>query len=200
MKKEDISKLISKAHREITRRKGKDYSPDVHEIQKWIDNHLKIQKVEPKEAMGASSSGSFEAPLFGKPILKKDINKIHNSNLEEALAGTAMGTYDVPFLGSTPKGRKEPLKISGPDSIKKSRAVKDKNFPKWGGPGGIFIKIKEKCKKFPYCNQGDINAIEVLRESIEQTSKNTGIPKEEIENTIINEIKLIFIDYENQRY
>ena len=104
-----------------------------------------------------------------------------------------MGSYDVPFLGKTPKGRKDPLKIEGPDSIKKSRAVKDKNFPKWGGPGGVFIKIKDKCKKFPYCNQGDINAIEILRESIEQVSKEQGIPKEYLEQLVINEIKQIFI-------
>lgn len=157
----------------------------------------KKKKVESKESTTASSAGSYSAPLFGPTILKRDIHKIHNSNLKEALAGTDAGSYDVPFLGTTPKGRKDPLKIEGPKSMSKSRAVKDKNFPKWGGPGGVFIKIKDKCKKFPYCNQGDINAIEVLRESIEKTSKKTGIPKEEIENIVINEIKLIFIDYEN---
>jgi len=190
---EEISKLISSAHKAITRKKGKEYSPNVHEIQKWIDDYLNTNKTEPKESTSASSSGSFEAPVFGKTILKKDIHKFHNSNLEEALGGTDIGSYDVPFLGSTPKGRKNPLKIGGPDSIKNSRAVKDKNFPKYGGPGGIFIKIKDKCKKFPYCNQGDINAIEILKETINQTSKETGIPKETLEKIIINEIKLIFI-------
>lgn len=155
--------------------------------------YIKLKKIESKESTGASSSGSYSAPLFGGPILKKDISKYHNSNLKEALGGTEMGSYDVPFLGKTPKGRKDPLKIEGPDSIKKSRAVKDKNFPKWGGPGGVFIKIKDKCKKFPYCNQGDINAIEILRESIEQVSKEQGIPKEYLEQLVINEIKQIFI-------
>lgn len=155
--------------------------------------YTKLKKIESKEATGASSSGSYSAPLFGGPILKKDIHKFHNADLKEALGGTEMGSYDVPFLGKTPKGRKDPLKIEGPDSIKKSRAVKDKNFPKWGGPGGIYIKIKDKCKKFPYCNQGDINAIEILRESIEQVSKEHGIPKEYLEQLVINEIKQIFI-------
>jgi hypothetical protein len=113
--------------------------------------------------------------------------------LKEALGGTEMGSYDVPFLGSTPKGRKNPLKIGGPNTIKNSRAVKDKNFPKYGGPGGVYIKIADKCKKFPYCNQGDINAIEILKEAINETSKEIGIPKEVLEEIIINEIKLIFI-------
>lgn len=155
--------------------------------------YTKLKKIESKEATGASSSGAYSAPAFGKTILKRDINKFHNSNLEEALGGTAIGDYDVPFLGSTPKGRKSPLAIGGPESVKKSRAVKDKNFPKWGGPGGIFIKIKDKCKKFPYCNQGDINAIEILREAIDNVSKETGVPREKVEEMIINEIKLIFI-------
>jgi len=155
------------------------------------------KKIESKESTSASSSGSFESPAFSKTILKKDIHKFHNSNLEEALGGTDIGSYDVPFLGATPKGRKNPLKIDGPDSIKKSRAVKDKNFPKWGGPGGVFIKIKDKCKKFPYCNQGDINAIEILRESLDKVSKEKNIPKEDLEKLVINEIKKIFIEYEN---
>ena len=151
------------------------------------------KKSENTESTTASSSGAYSAPAFSGPILKRDIHKFHNSNLSEALGGTEMGSYDVPFLGTTPKGRKNPLKIDGPDSIKKSRAVKDKNFPKWGGPGGIYIKIKEKCKKFPYCNQGDINAIEVLKESIDSVSKKYSIPKELLEEIVINEIKKIFI-------
>lgn len=155
--------------------------------------YTKLKKIESKEATGASSSGAYSAPVFGKTIMKKDIHKFHNSKLDEALGGTEMGSYDVPFLGSTSKGRKNPLSIGGPKTIKKSRAVKDKNFPKWGGPGGIFIKIKDKCKKFPYCNQGDINAIEILKETISDVSKETGVPKKEIENIIINEIQRIFI-------
>jgi hypothetical protein len=158
-----------------------------------INYYNKLKKIESKESTTASSAGAYSAPAFGKTILKRDIHKIHNSNLKEAFAGGDAGSYDVPFLGTTPKGRKNPLKIEGPKSMSKSRAVKDKNFPKWGGPGGVFVKIKEKCKKFPYCNQGDINAIEVLREAITDIQKETGIPRNEIENIVLNEIKLIFI-------
>jgi hypothetical protein len=110
------------------------------------------------------------------------------------MTSDAVGPYDAPFGD----GGKNPLKIGGPESIKKSRAVKDKNFPKYGGPGGIFIKIKEKCKKFPYCNQGDINAIEALemdglKEAIQKASKTYGIPYSEMEKVVLNEINKIFI-------
>jgi hypothetical protein len=195
--RDDIKGLINQAHKSITRKKGKDYSPTVHEIQKWIDDYLSDeskQKTEPKESTGADSSGSFEASFGGKPI-KKKINKIHNMDIDEVTSSSSSGQYDAPF-GS---GSKNPLKINGEKSIKQSRAVKDKNFPKWGGPEGVFIKVKEKCKKFPYCNQGDINAIELLEsteliESVKNVSKKTGIPYSEIEKLVINEINKIFIE------
>lgn len=151
------------------------------------------KKQETKEMTGADSSGSYVGPM-SITLKKKDISKIHNwDSLKESLEASSSGEYDVPFLGTTSKGRKNPLGIEGPESLKKSRAVKDKKFPKWGGPGGVFIKIKDKCKKFPYCNQGDINAIEILRESIESVSKEMGIPRTEIEKIVLNEINKIFI-------
>lgn len=167
--------------------------------------YTKLKKMETKESMGADAAGAFDGPAFGgKTILKRDIHKLHNfmesEEVIEAADASSSGSYDVPLFGGT-KGRKNPLSIGGPKSIKTSRAVKDKNFPKWGGPGGIFIKIKEKCKKYPYCNQGDINAIELLEieelnEAIRENSKKTGLPYKELESIVINEIKQIFIDYE----
>ena len=163
-------------------------------------------KTETKESMGAGSSGSFEGPVFSDVVLKKDIHKFHNSNLKEqqeemgeATDASSSGGYDVPLFGSSPKGRRNPLKIDGPDSIYKGRAVKDKKFPKWGGPGGVFVKIKEKCKKFPYCNQGDTGALEFIKEdeeivqAITETSKKYGIPYKEMEKIVLNEINKIFI-------
>jgi ADP-ribose pyrophosphatase YjhB (NUDIX family) len=59
-------------------------------------------------------------------------------------------------------------------------------------PGGKFMKVKEKCKKFPYCNQGDINAIELweddelVKESIFELSNEMNI-SENLINKIIKE-------------
>jgi hypothetical protein len=153
--------------------------------------------------MGADSAGAFEGPAFGgTKVIKRKLNKLHNFNEQEeevveATDASSSGSYDVPLFGGT-KGRKNPLSIGGPESIKSSRAVKDKNFPKWGGPGGVFIKIKEKCKKYPYCNQGDIHALELLEieelnEAVKNISIKRGLPYEEVEKMIINQIKQIFI-------
>jgi len=156
--------------------------------------HCQGKKKETKESMGADSAGAFVGPTLGGIIKKKDLYKFGNFkkyNVDEATDASSSGQYDVPFGD----GGKNPLKINGPESIKKSRAVKDKNFPKWGGPGGIFIKIKEKCKKYPYCNQGDINAIELLeiKNEVVEISQKFGIPYKEMEKIVLNEINKIFI-------
>lgn len=44
---DDVKDLIYKAHDAITRRKGKDYAPDVHELQAWIDNYMDQQDSNP---------------------------------------------------------------------------------------------------------------------------------------------------------
>jgi len=171
----------------------------------WVVDMTKKKKEEVKET-GADSSGSFSGPLFGKSkVVKRPISSIPNLNLteeeeiKEVTAGDA-GQFDVPAFGKTTKGgRKNPLKIDGPKSIYKGRAVTDKNFPKWGGPDSVFVKIKEKCKKFPYCDQGNTGAIEFiheddeLQESIKEVSKKYGIPHKDVENIVLNEINKIFI-------
>ena len=171
----------------------------------WVVDMTKKKKEEVKET-GADSSGSFSGPLFGKSkVIKRPISSIPNLNLseeeeiKEVTAGDA-GQFDVPAFGKTTKGgRRNPLKIDGPKSIYKGRAVTDKNFPKWGGPDSVFVKIKEKCKKFPYCDQGNTGAIEFiheddeLQESIKEISKKYGIPHKDVENIVLNEINKIFI-------
>jgi hypothetical protein len=53
-------------------------------------------------------------------------------------------------------------------------------------PGGGFVKIKKKCTKFPYCNQGDINNVKIsknesVKNAIKQVASKIGVS----ENTII---------------
>jgi hypothetical protein len=184
-KEEDVSEKWSQKYKDsIDCNNPKGFSQKAH-----CQGKLKR---DTKESMGADSSGSFEAPLKNTPIVKRKINKIHNfeSDLDEATDSSSSGQYDVSFSS----GRSNPLKINGPDSIKTSRAVKDKNFPKYGGPGGVFVKVKEKCKKYPYCNQGDIKSLEFfekegLVESAKNVSNKTGIPYKIVEKLILNEIK-----------
>jgi hypothetical protein len=150
-------------------------------------------KTEPKESMGADAAGSFSGNAFSGKGSK--VTKLHNAerDIKEVTDASSSGAYDAPF-GS---GSKNPLKIDGVKSIKNSRAVKDKNFPKWGGPESVYVQVKEKCKKFPYCN-GDINALELLEvnglvESVKEVANEYDIPYKEMEKIVLNEIKKIFI-------
>lgn len=207
--KVDVEKLTKeflkgvKVEMEHTNNKNKASEIAMDHLYEDPKYYTKLKKVETNET-DASSSGSFEGgSALGKFMTKREIYKLHNANLkeeeeiDEITDSSSSGSYDVPFLGKTPKGRRNPLKIDGPKSIKKSRAVSDPKFPKWGGPKGVFIKVKEKCKKFPYCNQG-IDAIELLEDDnikkyIIEVSKNMGIPYKEIEKIVLNEINKIFI-------
>jgi 8-oxo-dGTP pyrophosphatase MutT (NUDIX family) len=62
---EDVKELIYKAHDAITRRKGKDYAPDVHELQAWVDNHLAQQDAEVDEAKKTDFSKEKKSGLHG---------------------------------------------------------------------------------------------------------------------------------------
>ena len=173
----------------------------------WVVDMTKKKEKEEVKETGADSSGSFEGSAFGGDgdVIKRKISKIPNfepneQELGEVTDSSSSGAFDVPAFGkSTSGGRRDPLKIDGPDSIYKGRAVKDKNFPKWGGPDSVFVKVKEKCKKFPYCNQGNTGAIEYVNEDkeiqqiINEISKTYGLPRKQVENIVLNEIKDIFI-------
>jgi hypothetical protein len=61
-------------------------------------------------------------------------------------------------------------------------------------PGGQFVSVKKECKTFPYCNQGDIKALNITKkpkknamyEAIENVSKKTGLTTEQIKNILID--------------
>ena len=158
------------------------------------------KKKETKET-DCSSAGAYEAPFGGKAaVIKRPISNIPNYVNEATDSAVSAGAaFDVPFGGGGIKGRRDPLKIDGPKSIYKNRAVKDKKFPRFGGPDAVFVKIKEKCKKFPYCNQGDQGNLEFLHEdqefkdAISKAAEMYGIPYSDVEKIVINEIKKIFI-------
>ena len=61
-------------------------------------------------------------------------------------------------------------------------------------PGGQFVTIKKKCKKFPYCNQGDIKALKlyenkIVKSVISKISKEHDISENVIKSIIQYEIE-----------
>jgi len=127
--------------------------------------------------------------------LKKIEGKRHKKETKEATTSSSVGAYDAPF--GSPK--KDPLKIekSIDSAYKKLRSVKDPKFPKLGGPGSTFVKVKDKCKKFPYCNQGDIKALEffennLVKEGIKNISKRYNLNEDYIKGVILENTNIYY--------
>jgi hypothetical protein len=147
------------------------------------------KKKETTEATGSGSSGSYVGPVFGgdnefwersrreTPKLKEsDIEKVET---KEATTTGSSGGYESPSMWA------------------KSTKKKD-----WGPsrktqiPGGGFVKIKKKCTKFPYCNQGDINNVKIsknesVKEAIKNVSRKTGVSENVIKTILEHEYEKI---------
>jgi hypothetical protein len=113
---------------------------------------LKTESEEFDEAAGSGSAGGYVGPLSeeeycdvcDKTKSECSCDEIKKVEATEATGSSSSGSYE------------------GPSFLAKSQKKKD-----WRGAakplykGGKFVKIKNKCQKFPYCNQGDINALKL---------------------------------------
>lgn len=127
-----------------------------------------VKKQENTEATGSGSSGAYSGPVFGgndefwersrseTPKLKEsDVEKVE---AKEATTTGSSGGYETPAMWAKSTSKKD----WGP-----SRKTQYK--------GGSFVKVKKKCTKFPYCNQGDINALKLSKnESVKDAIKNVA--------------------------
>ena len=119
----------------------------------------------------------FKAPkltMFSDEEPKKK-QKTHKVETKEATGSGSAGAYVTPAAWA------------------KSTKKKD-----WRGksktlfPGGKFVQVKKKCKTFPYCNQGDVNALNFSNESqidkvINKMSKKYNISEDYIKKLILKE-------------
>jgi hypothetical protein len=172
----DIHDMIPMLKKQLN--KGTMFDKDLKKDEK------KPKKKETKEATGSGSSGAFVGPVFGgddefwerskseNPKLEEQVEKVE---AKEATTTGSSGAYESPSMWA------------------KSTKKKD-----WGPsrktqiPGGGFVKIKKKCTKFPYCNQGDINNVKIsknesVKEAIKNVSKKTGISENVIKTILEHE-------------
>ena len=182
---------------------NKDY------IDYLIFEALKSKKEENTEATGASSAGAFTGPAFSmfakddvarSEYKKPKVKVVRENNIceecgetekectcpkkveaKEATGSSSVGAYDTPgfqdvnMKGNTLKG-------------------KGRSWKKPQVPGGDFVSVKDRCKTFPYCNQGDIDSLHIgkkpkqnrMYESIQNISKKTGLSESKIKNIILS--------------
>ena len=83
---------------------------------------------------------------------------------------------------------------SGPAFGAKSMKPKDwRGASKTQIPGGAFVQVKNKCKSFPYCNQGDINALKLtksptVRKKAKKLAEQYGVDESVIMSILIEEV------------
>ena len=123
------------------REKIKDhYLKEPGELKAFLRSILdsKGKKTEPKEVTSTGgSSGSYET-LFSRKETKKVETK-------EATSTASSGSYESPAVWAKSMGKKH---------WRNAKA----NYM----PGAKRVQVKKKCKKFPYCNQGDIGALNIF--------------------------------------
>jgi hypothetical protein len=147
----------------------------------------KKKKSEAKEATGSGASGAFVGPVGFDPdsdFVKRSFDeKPKKIEATEATGSGSVGAYDAPGF--------EDVKMKGNHERGSGRSYKNTQIP-----GGKFVQVKKKCKKFPYCNQGDIKALKIwenkmLQKVITDISKKQNISESIIKNIIAYELGLI---------
>lgn len=140
--------------------------------------------LETKEATDAGSAGPFVGSLSENEYCdvcdksKSDCicDEVKKVEATEATSSSSSGSYETSSF------------------LAKSQSKKD-----WRGAskplykGGKFVKVKKKCLTFPYCNQGDINALKlsetgIFENIVDKLSKEYNLSKTTITKMINEEI------------
>ena len=172
----DMKQAVNQIQKELPTMTGKEGATSRGQMNNAISE---VEEEEVEEQTSAGSAGAFAAPMGWDPEdgMSKKLNQ------DEELDEMKVGAYSQPAIWAKNK--------------KNWRAVSDPKFPKYGGPGGKYVKIKEKCRHFPYCNQGDINSLEFyedkkLNEAIQNVSKKTKKSKSYLKNLVLKEMESMF--------
>ena len=139
------------------------------------------KKKEAIEATSSASSGQYSAPLFSLATPKDPVTKVQESieggETTEATSTSSSGQYSTP-------GWVAPNK-------KNWRGASKTQIP-----GGGFVKVKKKCTKFPYCNQGDINNLKIsknesVNDAINNVAKKMGVSPNVVKTILEHEYEIL---------
>jgi hypothetical protein len=124
---------------------------------------------ETDESTGSGSAGGYSQPLFS--TTKQEVEEITKVEATEATGASSSGSYSTPAAWAKTTKKKD-----------------------WRGksktqiPGGKFVQVKKKCKKYPYCNQGDMGALTLSNESVSDNVIKTLSEKYNLSENVIRTI------------
>jgi hypothetical protein len=156
---------------------------DLNEFLHSILNSKTTKKEENTEATSSGGSGQFSSPLFSTTkenmvkTVRESVKEIQKVETKEATSSSSSGQYSQPAIWAKSTNKKD-----------------------WKGAstkymtGSKRVQVRSKCKKFPYCNQGDINALkifesETVQNAIDSVSSGYGYNKDYISKIVFSEIE-----------
>jgi hypothetical protein len=190
----EVMKQVNQLNRELGETKKKKKDDIIRNVVKQNDTDKlvgtkkmktptgKIQSMLPimgeeetTEAMGAVGAGGYSEPLFS--TTKQEVEELTKVETKEATGSASSGQYSTPAAWAKSTSKKH-----------------------WRGksktqiPGGKFVQVKKKCKKFPYCNQGDMGALRLTNEEkvniiINRLSKKYNLSENIIQTILSEELK-----------
>ena len=177
--KQDMKQAVNQIQKELPTMTGKEGALARSAMNQAVNE---VEEEELDEYTGSGSAGAFVAPLGYDPEQGKSKPMNEEEELDET-GSASSGAYSQPAIWAK--------------NYKNWKAVQDPKFPKYGGPGAKYVRVKEKCRHFPYCNQGDINALEFyedkkLNEAIEKVSKKTNKSPGYLKNLVLKEMESMF--------
>ena len=110
---------------------------------------------------------------------------------KEATTTSSSGAYSTPRFWAK-EWKKHNTKKKKISKKKSSKRKSSHNNKRWM-PGSQFVKVKDKCRTFPYCNQGDITALElwekkIMSEAAKNVSKKTGVSEKGVRKMVEKEL------------
>ena len=162
--------------KDIAKKHDKKKYKHIDDMVKHLESELKKGiKVEMEHTNSKSKASEIAMDhLFEDPNYYNKLKKIEAT---EATSSASAGQYSTP-------------------------AFVAKNSKNWRGnkktqiPGGKFVKIKDKCKKFPYCNQGDIKALKLFENDTVKKAISNICEKFDVSENVVKSI--IVHEYENK--
>jgi hypothetical protein len=141
--------------------------------------------------------------------LKSQLNKGIKTEMEHTKDKDKAKEIAMDHLSENPKYYDKLKKVETKEATSSSSSgqfsqpaiwAKSMSKKNWKGastkymPGAKRVQVKKKCKTFPYCNQGDINALKIfesenVQKAIDSVSSSHGYDKGYISEIVFREIR-----------
>ena len=180
-------------------------------LDKLISEALKKKKEEPKEATATGGGYGYTPALslfakddvarseYKRPKVKEvteDEEYCDSCDRVKSLCVCAKKVEANEMTDSSSVGAYDANSFQDKNMKGNTTKGQGRSWKKTQIPGGNFVSVKSKCKTFPYCNQGDVNALNITKkpkknamyEAIKNVSLKTGLTEEEIKNILIDHL------------